>query len=71
MVEEELRQRLPDIPIPRIARVGFPADKPIFIGHYWMTGKAAVLSPEVVCVDYTAAKGGPLCAFRWDKGAPV
>ena len=38
MVEDELRERLPGVPLPPRARVGFPTDKPIFIGHYWLTG---------------------------------
>ena len=39
---------------------------PVFIGHYWMTGHPGLQSPRVACVDYSAAKGGPLVAYRWD-----
>ena len=66
MVEDELRDRLPETPIPPLARVGFPTDKPIFIGHYWLTQMQAPLSKHVACVDYSAGKGGPLCAYRWN-----
>lgn len=66
MVEDELRDRLPETPIPPLARVGFPTDKPIFIGHYWLTQMQAPLSEHVACVDYSAGKGGPLCAYRWN-----
>ncbi len=38
----------------------------MFIGHYWMTGHPGLQSPRVACVDYSAAKGGPLVAYRWD-----
>jgi len=24
------------------------------------------LAPQVACVDYSAGKGGPLVAYRWD-----
>jgi hypothetical protein len=70
IVENELRDRLPDLPIPPFAHVRFPTGKPIFIGHYWLTGQQAPLSENVVCVDYSAGKGGPLCAYRW-QGDPI
>ena len=46
----------------------YPADaKPVFIGHYWMRGtKPELLAPNVACVDWSVAKGGFLCAYRWD-----
>jgi hypothetical protein len=42
--------------------------KPVFFGHYWMTGQPSPQSPTAVCVDYSAGKGGPLVAYRWDAG---
>jgi len=36
-----------------------------FIGHYWRSGEVATLHEKVVCVDYSAGKGGPLAAYRW------
>ena len=46
----------------------YPADaKPVFIGHYWMRGtKPEFLAHNVACVDWIVAKGGFLCAYRWD-----
>jgi hypothetical protein len=41
--------------------------KPIFVGHYWLTGTPALLSDKVACVDYSVAKGGKLVAYRWDS----
>jgi hypothetical protein len=38
----------------------------VIFGHYWFTGTPAVISPRVACVDYSAAKDGPLVAYRWD-----
>ncbi len=38
---------------------------PIFIGHYWLHGVPAVQTPKVACLDYSAAKDGPLVAYRW------
>ena len=39
---------------------------PVIFGHYWFTGNPAVISPSFACVDYSAAKDGPLVAYRWD-----
>lgn len=58
--------RMPDHPLPA-DYAGAPVDgSPVFIGHYWMTGRPELQSPKVACVDYSAAKDGPLVAYRWD-----
>ena len=42
-------------------------DVPVFMGHYWLTGKPAPLAPNIACLDYSVAKpGGKLVAYRWD-----
>lgn len=64
-------QSLPDSPIPDSAMVQQLRDKPFFFGHYWMTGEPAILSDCAVCVDYSAAKDGPLVACRFDGGQPL
>jgi hypothetical protein len=70
LLGDELRNRLPDVPVsPALLGVDGSA-KPVFFGHYWMTGRPTVLSPTAACVDYSAGKGGPLVAYRWD-GEPV
>ena len=66
MLSEAERVTLPDLPISEHARLNCPLDKPLFFGHYWMTGIPAVLSEKVACVDYSAGKGDPLVAYRWD-----
>jgi hypothetical protein len=50
------------------AAAPYPTDaKPVFVGHYWMRGaKPALLRGNVACVDWSVAKGGFLCAYRWD-----
>ena len=65
-LDDELRDRLPEDPVPAHARIAVPTDKPIFFGHYWMTEQPLPFSPTLACVDYSAAKGGPLVAYRWD-----
>lgn len=65
-VDEDLRQRLPtmDLETPNLSIDC--GTKPVFFGHYWMSGLPAPLSNRAVCVDYSAGKGGPLTAYRWD-----
>ncbi len=41
-------------------------DKPVFFGHYWLSAKRPkILAENVACLDYSVAKGGFLCAYRW------
>lgn len=71
MLGEDARNQLPDDPIPDHVRIGHDNGKPVFFGHYWMTGSPALLSDKVACVDYSIAKGGKLVAYRWDGEEPI
>jgi hypothetical protein len=71
IVPVEDRVQLPDAKIPDNARIGYTGDKPVFVGHYWMTGEPEILSSTVACVDYSAGKGGPLVAYRWSGEAEL
>ena len=66
MVAPEERLGLPDLALPAYARVA-SASKPVFFGHYWLTGTPSLQSNRCVCVDYSAGKGGPLVAYRFDS----
>lgn len=46
----------------------YPRDgKPVFVGHYWMVAeRPEILAENVACVDYSVARGGFLCAYRWN-----
>jgi hypothetical protein len=57
---------IPDVPLPAEWRAHLYAGPPVIFGHYWFTGTPAVISPKFACVDYSAAKDGPLVAYRWD-----
>ncbi len=70
MLPEAERSALPDEPIPEHARIGYGDDKPLFVGHYWLSGTPQPLSDTVACLDYSIAKGGKLVAYRWD-GEPL
>jgi hypothetical protein len=40
--------------------------KPVFVGHYWLSAdRPEILAENVACLDYSVAKGGFLCAYRW------
>ena len=65
MLSTAERAALPDLLIPEYAQVGV-GDKPVFFGHYWLTGAPSLQSDRAVCVDYSAGKGGALVAYRFD-----
>jgi hypothetical protein len=71
MLPDSDRLTLPDMPIPDHARLVSTDNRPTFFGHYWMTGAPLLQSNKAVCVDYSAGKGGPLVAYRWNKGEPL
>lgn len=45
----------------------YPSDAPpVFFGHYWMEDKRPIIqSDNIICLDYSVAKGGSLVAYRW------
>jgi hypothetical protein len=60
-----------DLPLPEeviAAAVPYPeSSKPVFVGHYWMRAEQPrLLRQNIACVDWSVAKGGFLCAYRWD-----
>ncbi|WP_226646425.1 metallophosphoesterase [Microbulbifer variabilis] len=54
------------LPVPRGIPYYSKADKPCFIGHYWLRGVPAPLTDNVACLDYSVAGGGKLVAYRFD-----
>ena len=44
-----------------------PSAKPVFVGHYWLSAhQPELLAENVACLDYSVAKNGFLCAYRWN-----
>lgn len=41
--------------------------KPVFFGHYWLTGKSVLQAPNALCLDYSAGADGPLMSYCMDK----
>lgn len=49
-----------------------PSSPPVFFGHYWMPEDVPEpLAENVACLDYSVAKGGRLCAYRFDGEASL
>ncbi|MBM7454637.1 hypothetical protein HNR62_000466 [Oceanisphaera litoralis] len=68
LVPEEAMARIPHTPVPADILPGYDGHKPVFVGHYWLTGTPAPLDEHIACLDYSvvAKDGGKLCAYRWD-----
>ena len=50
-----------------------PVEYPTFFGHYWRSPKEPVrlYDSMVACLDFSAVSGGPLVAYRWNRGDTV
>ena len=64
-------EEFPSLPVPAELQQQIdpyrPDEPPVFIGHYWLHAESpAPLAPNVACLDYSVAKGGLLCAYRWN-----
>lgn len=46
-------------------------EKPVFFGHYWLEGSPELMQQNVCCLDYSVAKGGILCAYRYSGEAKL
>lgn len=66
IVPEGSEHAVPDIDIPTEHRLGAVEGAPILFGHHWFSGPVKLETPKVACLDWSAAKGGPLVAYRWE-----
>ena len=57
---------LPETPIPPeiVGSTYSRKSKPVFFGHYWLTGTPVMQSENALCLDYSAGKDGPLPAYH-------
>lgn len=65
LLDEAEREQLPVAPIPGYSCSDHMPVKPVFFGHYWFTGTPSPLTSHFACLDYSVAKDGKLCAYRW------
>jgi hypothetical protein len=59
----------PDTPCPRADEYRYGSGTPVVFGHYWRSGSPRIDGPRTTCVDYSAVRGGPLVAYRFDGEA--
>jgi hypothetical protein len=66
MVPADVIELIPHDPIPEDVLPKYDNEKPVFVGHYWMSGEPAPLNDYVACLDYSVAgkHGGKLCAYQ-------
>ncbi len=59
--------KIPNEPLPEnLATSMYPADaKPVFFGHYWMSGTPKPQSRNALCLDYSAGTVGPLVTYMF------
>ncbi|WP_198147278.1 metallophosphoesterase [Gilvimarinus polysaccharolyticus] len=61
-VDSDLKARL----------VVYDSDQPpVFVGHYWLSGKPAPVASNVACLDYSAVKFGRLVAYQTDASGVI
>ncbi|MCA9062334.1 MAG: metallophosphoesterase [Planctomycetaceae bacterium] len=55
------------VPLLAVDTIYHPDAPPVFFGHYWLRADIPQpLASNVACLDYSIARGGQLCAYRWD-----
>jgi hypothetical protein len=59
---------LPNLPLSEVLPepIAPVTGSPILLGHYWFAGSILKETPKVAVLDWSAAKSGPLVAYRWD-----
>jgi hypothetical protein len=62
-VPEKSMHQIPNTEIDNVYL--YNSEKPVFFGHYWMSGQPKLQSNKVACTDYSAGKNGQLVAYRW------
>ncbi len=68
-IPEDVLKTIPSEPLPEDLLIPFISRKdsrPVFFGHYWLSGTPSIQSENAVCLDYSVALGGCLAAYRWD-----
>ena len=63
-------EQLPSTPLHAVLqRYSYPVDdRPVFFGHYWMTGAPMLQAPNALCLDYSAGTDGPLVSYVYTEG---
>jgi hypothetical protein len=61
---------LPDAPLPgTLMAQTYPVhNRPVFFGHYWLSGNPVLQGLNTLCLDYSAGKDGPLVTYELHPG---
>jgi len=74
IVPPSIIEQIPHEPVPAHLQAGYDGCKPLFIGHYWMSGTPTLMTDQIACLDYSIASNNinqaKLCAYRW-SGEPI
>jgi hypothetical protein len=62
LVIPELNEK--DIRIPEPSSHYQEDEKPVFFGHYWLSGDPFLIRNNVCCLDFSVAKNGVLASYR-------
>lgn len=65
IIDEDQRDRIPDLPLPAHYVTTPVEGSPVFVGHYWLRGDVVRRDPKLACLDFSAAAGGPLVGYLW------
>lgn len=57
------------LPQSLVATVYPPEERPVFFGHYWLSGEPELQAPNALCLDYSAGTDGPLVTYVHEEGA--
>ncbi len=62
---------LPDMALPQtLAAQTYPMDaRPVFFGHYWLSGEPVLQARNALCLDYSAGGDGPLVTYELSGAA--
>jgi hypothetical protein len=66
LVPEDQRHLVPEVVLPTGVPPGNQSQVPVFVGHYWLTGRPGPQNANTAVLDYGAGLHGPLVAYRWD-----
>lgn len=69
MVPPSEAHKIPDDKVDMFNFPTYDCKKPLFIGHYWLSGEPAPMTEYIACLDYSVAgvHGGKLCAYQYDE----
>ena len=71
LVPEGQLEQLKDMEWPAELVISSIQGSPIFVGHHWFTGHPKIEGPTLACLDWSAARNGPLVGYRWDGEAEL